>query len=259
MSIRGRAQGHAVSAAPPFDAGVETLAAPTILLVDDDRDTRELLVTLMRMSGYATEACGTAEEALEHLKEQQFDFVLTDYMLPRHSGEWLLQSAAEEGLLDGTPALLVTAHPSPPAIAGVDVIGKPFDLDDLVDRVHERLDRTSRVRRRQQAVARGKVNLPRTYRDGVCPQPIELILYVSVHSRRSAEALETIRGLVERFQTTHVRVTVCDVNGNSTDQPPSGVTTVPADRQAGPRTFILGHISSPELLMELLQECEDPV
>ena len=95
------------------DSDMEALARPSILLVEDDADTRALMVTLLEIAGFTPRACATAEEGLERLREQQFDLVLTDYMLPHRSGAWLLRQASEEGLLDATPALVVTAHPSP--------------------------------------------------------------------------------------------------------------------------------------------------
>ena len=61
----------------------ETPVRPFILLVEDDDDTRELMVTLLGMSGFQTLPCRTAEEGLEQLRESPFDLVLTDYCLPR--------------------------------------------------------------------------------------------------------------------------------------------------------------------------------
>ena len=64
------------------------------------------------MAGFAVVACDTAECGLNALREQEFDLVLTDYALPRQSGLWLLQEAESEGLIQGTPVLIVTAHPA---------------------------------------------------------------------------------------------------------------------------------------------------
>ena len=115
----------------------ETPVRPSILLVEDDDDTRELMVTLLGMSGFQTLPCRTAEEGLEQLRESPFDLVLTDYCLPRRTGGWLLKQASAEGLLDSTPALVVTAHPGPDETDGFEVILKPFEADALVDRVRQ--------------------------------------------------------------------------------------------------------------------------
>ena len=114
-----------------------TPVQPSILLVEDDDDTRELMVTLLGMFGFHTSPCRTAEEGLEQLRESPFDLVLTDYCLPRRTGGWLLKQASAEGLLDSTPALLVTAHPGRDETDGFEVILKPFEADALVDRVRQ--------------------------------------------------------------------------------------------------------------------------
>lgn len=118
-------------------------AGAAVLLVEDDPDIRELLITLLKLAGFTPTACSTAEQALEQLREHAFDVVLTDYALPNRTGAWLLNRASEEGLLEATPVLVVTAHPSPEDITGFEVIQKPFDLDQLVERV--RLQAASRT------------------------------------------------------------------------------------------------------------------
>lgn len=111
----------------------------SVLLVEDDPDCRDLMRTLLQLDGFSTTTCGTAELALEQLREQHFDLMLTDYMLPRRTGGWLLQQASREGLIDGTPVLVLTAHPNPPDVPGFEVIRKPCDLDDLLSRIRTRL------------------------------------------------------------------------------------------------------------------------
>ncbi len=110
---------------------------PSILLVEDDDDIRDLMVTLLGMSGFQTSAVRSAEEGLEHLRQYPFDLVLTDYCLPRRTGGWLLKQASSEGLLETTPALVVTAHPSPDDADGFEVMVKPFEMEALVDRVRQ--------------------------------------------------------------------------------------------------------------------------
>ena len=109
----------------------DRLALPTILLVEDDRDIREMISTLLDMSGFTVVACETAESGLNALREQEFDLVLTDYALPQQSGLWLLNEAQSEGLLEGRPALIVTAHPQVAGGDSYEVIQKPLDLDEL--------------------------------------------------------------------------------------------------------------------------------
>lgn len=233
----------------------DRLALPTILLVEDDRDIREMITTLLDMAGFAVVACDTAECGLNALREQEFDLVLTDYALPRHSGMWLLREAQSEGLIQGTPVLIVTAHPHVENDAGYEVIHKPFDLDELVERVRQRMEGTGARRRRAPLppVPGGRIG-----GDGAGPEPVELILYVSSQSPRSFSAVKTIRKVLERFNASRVKLTVCDLSENPNGGVEDAVAFTPTlvRRKPGPRTFILGHITSPELLLELLADCD---
>lgn len=237
----------------------DVFAGASILLVEDDRDIRELLMTLLTIAGFSPTAASTAEAALEQLREQSFDLVLTDYSLPNRSGGWLLRQAGDEGLLDATPALVVTAHPNPPDVSGFEVIQKPFDLDRLVERVRQRLDADSPIRPRPrvgQAPVSGKNSGDDPGGKGK-PDPIELILYVSAHSTRSATAIKNIKQALEGCKGT-VTLTICDLSKDPLQGATDRVAFTPTlvKRSPGPRTFILGHITSPELLLELLDGCE---
>lgn len=233
----------------------------SILLVEDDDDIRDLLATLLKLAGFETTSCATAEAALEELREQPFDLVLTDYMLPHRTGGWLLQQAETEGLLDATPVLVVTAHPSPPDVAGYEVVPKPFDLDDLVSKVLRRLDGSSR-RPKLPIEHAGPIRHPGGGNggnggDGGCPEPIELVLYVSSHSPRSAHAIENIKRALERYESSRVKLTICDLAEDPHEGGADSIAFTPTlvKRSPGPRTFILGHITSPEVVLELLDGC----
>lgn len=71
---------------PQADAGQPQADAINILIVDDDATIRYLLHEFMRMQGYDSEMAGSAEEALEILKEHQFQVVISDIMLPGLDG-----------------------------------------------------------------------------------------------------------------------------------------------------------------------------
>jgi CheY-like chemotaxis protein len=237
----------------------------TILIVEDDADIRDLLSTLLEMSGYSTIACASAEQGLNELREQAFDFILTDYALPNRTGGWLLQQAQREGLLEATPALVVTAHPNPPDLGGFDVFQKPFDLDDLVAHVRQRLDDSGSSRPRTDRTGRSS---PRPRGDGGnpnnnhpnqgCPEPIELILYVSADSARSANAITNIKRVLSRYRSDKVTLTICDLarNPGMGDADSIAFTPTLVKRSPGPRTYILGHITNPDVLIELLDGCD---
>ncbi len=79
-----------------------------------------------------------------------------------------------------------------------------------------------------------------------CPDPVELVLYVSAESPGPAHAIRNIKRALSRYRSDRVTLTICD--------PAKDLALV--KRSAGPRTFILGHITNSELLIELLDGCD---
>jgi DNA-binding response OmpR family regulator len=114
------------------DVSVPSPGRP-LLIVEDDPDVRLMMETAFRAEGYDVDVAASAEAAVRLLAARSYALVLTDYHLPRHTGEWLLRQAQDRGLLRGTEALIITSEPE--AAAGyerVDVIGKPIDFDRLL-------------------------------------------------------------------------------------------------------------------------------
>jgi circadian clock protein KaiB len=151
----------------------------------------------------------------------------------------------------------VTAHPQVEGGQSYEIIQKPFDLDDLIERVRRRMEGNGATRKRRPSAVpqRGHGGM-----DGTpdCPDPVELILYVSSQSPRSFAAVRNIRKVLERFQASRVKLTVCDLSQNPDAGIEDSVAFTPTlvRRTPGPRTFILGHITNPELLLELLADCD---
>jgi DNA-binding response OmpR family regulator len=232
---------------------------PRILIVEDDPDIRELLSTLLHLAGFGCVVCDSAEAGLTALREQPVDLILTDYALPTHTGLWLLERAESEGLIEGTPVMIVTAYPDPARGSTYEVVQKPFDLDDLVSRVKRRMGDKGADRRAGGKARTGKKGGGRTdQRDPDCPEPVELILYVSSQSLASAAAIKNIQKVLSRFASGRVKLTVCDLSENPSQGLEHRVAFTPTlvRKAPAPKTYILGHITSPELLLELLSDCE---
>jgi CheY-like chemotaxis protein len=258
MRERGRFAGNGGTPSWIHAEMKQAFEQASILLVEDDPDIRDLLVTLLKQAGFSPTACSTAEQGLEQLREQTFDLVLTDYALPNRTGGWLLRQAALEGLLGVTPAVVVTAHPNPSDVPGYEIIQKPFDLDELVEHIRRRLEGGGDSRLRSGGVRglipkRSRGNDPEER-----PDPVELILYVSAQSSRSAIAIANIKRVLAGYNSRQVRLTICDLAKDPALGVQDNVAFTPTlvKRSPGPRTFILGHLSNPEMLLELLADCE---
>lgn len=66
-----------------------------ILVVEDNPESRELLLEMIGIAGHDAHAAATAEEALATLENDHFDVLLTDINLPRMSGLELAQKAVK--------------------------------------------------------------------------------------------------------------------------------------------------------------------
>ena len=90
------------------------------------------------------------------------------------------------------------------------------------------------------------------------PGPVELILYVSANSPKADAAVSTMRKVLERFNSPKVVLTVYSLpeSANCVVADAVAQTSVPDRHNVAARTLILGHITNPELLLELLEDRE---
>jgi DNA-binding response OmpR family regulator len=115
--------------------------SPSILLVDDDAEICEFLVTLLELEGMKARVAHTAAEALGGLG--QADAVLLDVAMPGVDGLELCRRMRATGYAQ--PILVVSARPGPDlprkaAEAGANgFVRKPFDNAELVGRIRAML------------------------------------------------------------------------------------------------------------------------
>jgi two-component system response regulator MprA len=116
-----------------------------VLVVDDDPALRMFLRDALQAEGYAVETAPDAGEALDRLWaewDNQPDVLLLDLLLPGVDGKtfatlyWALP-------VRHAPIVLMSALPEGtdvgPRLAAHDVLRKPFDLDELLTRLHQAL------------------------------------------------------------------------------------------------------------------------
>jgi hypothetical protein len=81
---------------------------------------------------------------------------------------------------------------------------------------------------------------------------------VSSRSARSFAAVRNIKRVLKRFNSSRVKLTVCDLAQDPARGIEDSVSFTPTlvRKTPGPRTFILGHVTNPELVLELLADCD---
>lgn len=72
------------------------MTPPTVLIVDDQEQTRQLAATTLQMCGYSTITARDGVDALKYLSTHQVDLMLTDWIMPQMSGAELVKHVAEK-------------------------------------------------------------------------------------------------------------------------------------------------------------------
>jgi two-component system, sensor histidine kinase and response regulator len=155
-----------------------------ILLVDDSATQIEATRAVLEQRGFEVEVAGSGEAALEKAGGQRFDLVLSDVVMPGMSG-YELCAAIKRQREDPPPVVLLTSLSDPRDIVrGVECgadnyITKPYEPDQLADRIRHVLDNVS-LRAQQQAGGPVSISfLGETYRIASDPAQILALLLSS--------------------------------------------------------------------------------
>ncbi len=97
-----------------------------ILIVDDDKNVREVCRWLLQEEGFETEEASTGKEGWELFCKFRFDLILADYDLPVMSGKELKERISKKNPL--CPVILMTCE----KISDNLYISKPFGPDELI-------------------------------------------------------------------------------------------------------------------------------
>ena len=115
------------------------MAKAQILIVEDDHDLREALVTTLELAKFRVREAANAEQALICLAEGSVDMIVSDVNMPGLSGHELLHEV--QRLYPGLPMMLITAYGqishavSAMQAGAIDYLVKPFEPSVLVDAV----------------------------------------------------------------------------------------------------------------------------
>ena len=119
--------------------------ARKLLIVEDDEHISELLTLYMEREGFETAIAADGEEALAKFKSFDPDLVLLDIMIPKLDGWGVLSEIRAESK---TPVIMLTAKGElSDKVTGLqngadDYITKPFEMKEVIARVHAVLRRT---------------------------------------------------------------------------------------------------------------------
>ena len=120
----------------------------SILIVDDEENIRSLLQEKLEDSGYQVTAADDGKSALKLLKDQQFDLLLTDIIMPDTDGLELIRYVKEHfpdlkiiAMSAGGQLTNAELYLHPAESLGADLrFNKPFDLDELENAIEKLLE-----------------------------------------------------------------------------------------------------------------------
>ena len=119
---------------------------PKILIVEDDQTISKLIAASLSISGYESVPCFDGNEAVHMVRNEEFDLILLDIMLPGLDGFQVMEKIRETG----TPVIFLTAMGDvSDRVKGLksgaeDYIVKPFESLELLARIEIVLRRFNR-------------------------------------------------------------------------------------------------------------------
>jgi two-component system OmpR family response regulator len=119
---------------------------PSVLIVEDDGPLRDVLTRSLRAEGFSASSVATGGELLEQALRDRPDALVIDIGLPDADGRDVCQTLRAQGM--HSPVLFLTARDaltdrlSGFSAGGDDYVTKPFDIEEVVARLHALLRRS---------------------------------------------------------------------------------------------------------------------
>ena len=121
----------------------------SILIADDEREIRESLSLLLDEEGYSVDTVTDGNEAVEAVKNNQYDILITDLKMPKADGMTVLEETIKHS--SNTLVVIITAHGTiETAIEALrkgasDYILKPLDFEEVMIRIRNLVERRELV------------------------------------------------------------------------------------------------------------------
>jgi DNA-binding response OmpR family regulator len=120
-------------------AQVAVVKGGRILVVDDEPMVRDTLGHVLMDEGYVVDVAVDGLDALDRVRAERPDAILLDLMMPGMNGRQFLQALRDDQRYEQVPVLIMTAvhglEVNLASIGASDVVEKPFDVDELLNKV----------------------------------------------------------------------------------------------------------------------------
>lgn len=115
-----------------------------ILIVEDNKDLNILLSNIIKEAGYFTKSLYDGLDVIKEFKENKYDMIILDIMLPYKSGDMILKEIRKDY---NVPVIVISAKDWTGIKVHMlkngadDYITKPFDIDEVIARIETNLRR----------------------------------------------------------------------------------------------------------------------
>src|SRR5215475_13005266 len=166
---------------------------PPVLVVDDEKNMRASLKTVLSDEGYAARSVESAEEALSLLTREEFFMVITDARLGGMSGYEFLAKVRSQW--PDLPVLMITAYPTPKLAVeaikagAIDYLPKPFAPEELLHAVGRCVERYRLLQENARLRARTSDTFQLDHIVGGCAKISELRHFIQTVAPTDARVL----------------------------------------------------------------------
>ena len=114
-----------------------------VLVVDDNESVTEVLTIMLSRRGCRCESATNGIEAMQKVKQSNFDAVITDLQMPEMDGIVLMKELSHH--FPDLPVMIMTGQPDDSLVesaisAGArELLRKPFEISELMTRLHKML------------------------------------------------------------------------------------------------------------------------
>jgi len=114
-----------------------------VLVVDDNKSVTEVLTIMLSRRGHRCESATNGIEAMQKVKQSNFDAVITDLHMPEMDGIVLIRELHQH--FSDLPVMIMTGRPDDSLVesaisAGArELLRKPFEISELMTRLHRML------------------------------------------------------------------------------------------------------------------------
>ena len=114
-----------------------------ILVVDDDIDILSVMEIILSMKGFEVEVNSRGENTIPKIDSFKPDLILLDVLISGYDGRVICKQLKADIKTKHIPVIMFSAHPSAASTisdyGADDFISKPFDVDNLINKVNKQL------------------------------------------------------------------------------------------------------------------------